>query len=347
MPSVEGRGLLPYIKRTMDTSSRKTALVVLFNHQYDRNIPVIREIYSRRFSGLLQLMPYYRGDAPDVCSVFGNSFQFYNYILQARERIRNLDGDYILIFGDDLLLNPRFDEFSTPSLLGIHGEDTCYLDGFVDVSLPVCYRGTVEAHRFSTAPAGIDADSVNKNVPPYGEARQILKSRNLMQHDELSRVRMFLPKWNPGGGIHANWKVLKGRIWHLLNHWKHRIKKYRYSYPVVFGYSDIVCIPKGKFDDFCRILEVFSAWNMFVELAIPTALQLLPGTRLATLEDTQYKSGNVWFPQDPEHFEAMNAVIDGLVSSSGGDLGKLLASFPEDYLYLHPVKLSKFGARGL
>lgn len=132
---------------------------------------------------------------------------------------------------------------------------------------------------------------------------------------------MFLPKWS-SGGIHANWKVLKGRVWHLLNYWKHRIKKYRYSYPVVFGYSDIVCIPKGKLDDFCRILEVFSAWNMFVELAIPTALQLLPGTKLATLEDTQYKSGNVWFPQDPEHFEAMNAVIDGLVSSSGGDLGQ-------------------------
>ena len=152
MPSVEGRGLLPYIKRTMDTSSRKTALVVLFNHQYDRNIPVIREIYSRRFSFFFQLMPNYRGDAPDVCSVFGNSFQFYNYILQARERIRNLDGDYILIIGDYLLLNPRFDEFSTPSLLGIHGEDTCYLDGFVDVSLPVCYRGTAEAHHFSITP---------------------------------------------------------------------------------------------------------------------------------------------------------------------------------------------------
>ena len=44
----------------MDTSSRKTSLVVLFNHQYERNIPVIRELYSRRFSGLLQLMPYYK-----------------------------------------------------------------------------------------------------------------------------------------------------------------------------------------------------------------------------------------------------------------------------------------------
>lgn len=325
----------------MDTSSRKTSLVVLFNHRYDRNIPVIRELYSRRFSGLLQLMPYYKGDAPDVCSVYGNSFQFYNYILQSRERIRQLDGDYLLIIGDDLLLNPGFDEFSTPSLLGIHGEDTCYLDGFVDVSLPMCYRGTAEAHRFSITPPGIDAESVNRNVPSYEEARRILKSRNLMRHDELSRVRMFLPKWS-SGGIHANWKVLKGRVWHLLNYWKHRMKKYRYSYPVVFGYSDIVCIPKGRLDDFCRILEVFSAWNMFVELAIPTALQLLPGTKPATLEDTQYKSGNVWFPQDPEHFEAMNAVIGGLVSSSGGDLDKLLASFPEEYLYLHPVKLSRF-----
>ena len=330
----------------MDTSSQKTALVVLFNHQYDRNIPVIREIYSGRFSGLLQLMPYYRGSDPDVCSVYGNSFQFYHYILQARERIRNLEGDYVLIIGDDLLLNPKFDEFSTPSLLGIHGDDTCYLDGFVDVSLPQCYRGTVEAHRFSMTPAGIDAGSVNKNVPSYEEARQILKSRDLMRHDELSRVRMFMPKWIPGGGIHANWKVLKGRIWHLLNHWKHRIKKYPYSYPVVFGYSDIVCIPKGKFDDFCRILEVFAAWNMFVELAIPTALQLLPGTRLATLEDTRYKSGNVWFPQDPEHFEAMNGVIEELVSASSGDIGKLLSAFPEEYLYLHPVKLSRFGKQG-
>lgn len=331
----------------MDAPPQKTALVVLFNHQYNRNIPVIRDIYSGRFSALLQLMPYYKGNDPDVCPVFGNSFQFYHYILQARERIKALDGDHILIIGDDLLLNPEFDEFSTASLLGIRGDDTCYLDGFVDVSLPLCYRGTVEAHRFSMAPAGLDAESVNKNAPSYEEARQILKSRNLMQHDDLSRVRMFMPKWNPGGGIHANWKVLKGRVWHLLNHWKHKIKKYPYSYPVVFGYSDIISIPKGKFDDFCRILEVFFAWNMFVELAIPTALQLLPETRLATLEGTRYKSGNVWFPQDPDHFEAMNGVIDGLMSSSGGDIGKLLASFPEDYLYLHPVKLSKFGKRGI
>lgn len=144
-------------------------------------------------------MPYYKGDAPDVCSVFGNSFQFYNYILQSRERIRQLEGDYLLIIGDDLLLNPRFDEFSTPSLLGIHGEDTCYLDGFVDVSLPVCYRGTAEAHHFSITPPGIDAESVNRNVPSYEEARRILKSGTSCGMMNCRAYACFCPNGAPGG----------------------------------------------------------------------------------------------------------------------------------------------------
>ena len=177
-------------------------------------------------------MPYYKGDAPDVCSVFGNSFQFYNYILQSRERIRQLEGDYFLIIGDDLLLNPRFDEFSTPSLLGIHGEDTCYLDGFVDVSLPVCYRGTAEAHHFSITPPGIDAESVNRNVPSYEEAEILVKvgdkveaeqSLITVEGDKASmevpapfagtvkeiKVRLF-PEGRNGGGGHGHF--LQSRV---------------------------------------------------------------------------------------------------------------------------------------
>ena len=38
-------------------------------------------------------MPYYKGDAPDVCSVFGNSFQFYNYILQGINMFTPEEGD--------------------------------------------------------------------------------------------------------------------------------------------------------------------------------------------------------------------------------------------------------------
>ncbi len=327
-----------------DSHHAKTSLVVLFNHQYERNIPLIRSLYSGRFSSLLQLMPYYQGDDKDVFSVFGNSFQFYNYILQAKERIKALSGDYILIIGDDLLLNPRFHENNTASLLGLESQDDFYLDGYVDVSLPECWRGTYEAHNFSTCPPGVDAATVNRNVPSFEEARSILKSRGLMSYTSLSRVRMFFPSWKPKEGFLANWRILKARLWHIRNWLKYKIKKYSYSYPVVFGYSDLVCIPKKHFDHVCRILSVFSAWNMFVELAIPTALQLIPGARLMSLKDISFKSGNVWYPQSTTHFDAMNQIIGELFESSDC-IEKLEENFPMEYLYLHPVKLSRFSKK--
>ncbi len=328
----------------MPASSAKTSLVVLFNHRFDRNIPLIREMYSSRFPSMVQLMPYYQGQDADVCSVFGNSFQFYNYIVQSRERIRALPGDYILIIGDDLLLNPAFNEDNTASLLGLESGDDFYLDGFVDVSLPECWRGTQEAHNFSTTPPGVDAKSVNGNIPSYEEARAILKSRGLMAHDTLSRVRMFFPSWQLSKGLYFNWKVLKARGWHIRNWLKYKLRRYAYSYPVVFGYSDIICIPRKRFDDFCRVLSVFSAWNMFVELAIPTALQLLPDARIRTLADVRFKSGNVWYPQSTEHFDSMNRLIDDLLQSSS-DAQQLADNFPQEYMYLHPVKLSRYAGK--
>lgn len=65
-------------------------------------------------------------------------------------------------------LNPVFDDANAVPA-GIHGEDTCYLDGFVDASFPVCYRGTGGSPPFFHNPPGIDAESVNRNVPLYEE----------------------------------------------------------------------------------------------------------------------------------------------------------------------------------
>lgn len=94
-------------------------------------------------------------------------------------------------------------------------------------------------------------------------------------------------------------RALKGRAWHLLNYREAIDCSTGIPILVVSWIFDIVCIPKREIDDFCRILEVFSAWNMFVELTFPRRCSFFP-EQLATLEDTQYKSGNVWFPQDPE-----------------------------------------------
>ena len=94
----------------MQSSHSKTGLVVLFNHNYEKNIPLIKQLYNERFSELRILMPFYYGSDKDVISVFGNSFVFHTYIAQAREKIMAMDCDDFLIIGDDLLLNPDFNE---------------------------------------------------------------------------------------------------------------------------------------------------------------------------------------------------------------------------------------------
>lgn len=287
-------------------------------------------------------MPYYYGEDKDVVPVYGNSFQFHDYILQARERILQQDSDYVLIIGDDLLLNPQLNSENCPSQLGMENDDSVYLDGFVDVSTSECYRGTAEAHNFSTSPHGLDSGSSNRVLPSYAEARSILKSKNLMQFDSLSQYAPFYPKWKPSAGIYQNWHIFKARVFHFLKYLKYKFRPEQYSYPVVFGYSDIVCIPKKHFVQFCQILEVFSAWRMFVELAIPTALHLMEGVNICTKDDHSYKTGNVWYPQDPDHFNNINGIIKKLVEESNKDAAKLNQSFPQEYLYLHPVKLSSF-----
>ncbi len=321
----------------------KTALVVLYNHNYEKNIPLIKKLYGDQFSEILQLMPYYYGDDADVFSVYGNSFQFHDYLIQARERIARLNADNILIIGDDLLLNPQFNESNAAELLGVKNDSTIYIDGFVDVSNGSCYRGLTEAHNFSTWPHGLDANTANRMLPSFEKARDILKARNLMQSEMLNTYAPFYLKWETG--LKMNWKVFKARVYHFLKKCRYKFRPEKYAYPVVFGYSDILSIPKSQYSTFCDYLAVFSAWRTFVELAIPTVVLLMESEKnisISTVDTIPFKTGNVWSPQDPEHFHAMNALIGDLLESAGTDHLKLKDNYPSEYLYLHPVKLSRF-----
>jgi hypothetical protein len=123
---------------------------------------------------------------------------------------------------------------------------------------------------------------------------------------------------------------------------KYRLRPRRAAYPCVFGYSDILSVPKARFVEFCRYLEVFASWRMFVEHAIPTALSLMPDNYVVTIERTGLKTGNVWFPPTPDHHEAMKRTIERLVQTADKDVDALARNYPREFLYLHPVKLSQF-----
>ncbi len=106
-----------------------------------------------------------------------------------------------------------------------------------------------------------------------------------MQSDKLNNYAPYYPKFHQGAKLKVNWKIFKARAYHFLKKCKYKFSPQLYSYPVVFGYSDIISIPKTQYANLCKYLEVFSAWRMFVELAIPTALLLMDDIEISTADD--------------------------------------------------------------
>lgn len=325
----------------MSSTKRKTALIVLFNHNYEKNIDIIKKIYNKRFSQLKIIMPFYYGNDADVIGVYGNSFIFHTYITQAKKALMELECDDFLIIGDDLLLHPDITEENIHEKMNIP-DGAFYIDKVENVSTCQFQRPLLEASRFSTRYPGLDK-SANRYVPTYDEAYSILSKKGLISQTSLSVWKPFYPLFEPFNlkNVQKNYKIFKARVWHFLKVIQFRLKPVKMPYPFVFGYSDILLIPREKMTDWTRYLEVFATWNMFVEMAIPTAMLLLPEATISYAANHSFKTGNVWYPQDPKHFKKISTLIDNLVRSSD-TIEDFARHYPKEYLYLHPVKLSRY-----
>jgi hypothetical protein len=319
----------------------KVCLVVIYNHNFERNIQLIRRLYKDRFSSVIQIMPFHTGKDPDVIRVFGNSFQFHGYIAQARHVLSEIDCGRYLFVGDDLILNPHIHEGNIASMMKLEPED-CFYPGFHDVSKGDCLRGTMEAHNFAFPPAGIDASAL-ASIPTREHAFQILHGKGLMESMTLSRVTPYLLNFHTPviKNLLKNYRVLRARAWHYRNSLRYRLHPRTASYPTVFGYSDIFSLPKSKLGEFYDMIEVFASIQMFVELAIPTSLALHQWN-IVNEADLNLKTLNVWFPQDPKLFSSKSAIISKLENDTELKIENLTRDFPDDYLYMHPVKLSRW-----
>lgn len=321
------------------TNNESLCLVVIYNHNFEKNIPIVRSIYKQRFTHVIQLMPFYSGSDPDVVPVFGNSLQFHQFIAQARNRLKELNCDRYLFIGDDLLLNPIIDESSFADVFGV-GRDECYISKYYDVSKAQSQRGTMEASKFEFPPFGLDRSAL-KRLPDYETAKQILMDNGLLESVKLTRFKRYqTPYLEPIlSKPRANSKILLSRLKQRLDQLKYRIFPRTVSYPVVFAYSDIFSFPSSHLNSFCDYLEVFASVGMFVELAIPTAFALHPW-KVKHEDSSNLKPMDIWFPPDPEQHEAKVAIIHKMEETSGRILSNLEKSFPSGYLYMHPVKLS-------
>lgn len=304
----------------------KVCLVIIFNHRYDKNLPLLRKIYGERFSEIRFLMPFYDGADADVIPVYESSWQFQGYLIQAYEKLKDISCTHYLFIGDDLIINPTFDEKNFVELSTMH--DKKFLScGFWLMNCPNNFKWWWPSD--SSKPFYQHHTSYRDFICSYDEAMTKFNDFFGEKYKETYDEEFFGDPNVPGRNLLYIWNNAE-EFHHAVNEFKKSNgNSFKIPYPMACGYSDIFCIDKESLFEFSRLCGIFSAMNMFVEIAIPTAAVLT------------FKRNDVAFFSK----EVIQAIWGGnnrkaFAEKYNADFSRLYSEWDEKIFFVHPVKLS-------
>lgn len=290
------------------------ALLVLFNHRYDKNIPLLEERYKGRFTNIYYIVPFYDGERNDVIPVYANSYYFGSYISQAYTHLKGKGFTHYFIVADDMVINPSVNENNLFEILGIN-ENDCYLpDPFVIQSFESYWSRAFDALCFEIKTPGVEISSI---LPSKEKALSRLSVYGY-KNNKIS-LRVILPFKSP--------RLFLKNLWRWCRMGFRRF----FSYPLIGGYSDIFIVTEKNMSSFSRYCGAFSAAGLFVEIALPTSLAL-SATSLKMSKDVKLRSGDLWGMDTREEF----------ASKYDNKLCNLERDFPKDFFYIHPIKISQW-----
>lgn len=299
------------------TTKFRFCLIVVFNHRFDQNLPVLRALYRGRFSDVRFLVPFYRGDDPDVIPVFASSATFQGYFAQAQRWLTGEGFSHYVLVADDLLLNPAINEENLAVHLRLKPGFGYIKDLEPFSSLTsrwTHFNKTLRALRFGEF---VNADA---ELPDRAEALARLARHGL----RFQRLGWHNLEVGPGSPTQKAKEWLTA-AWLLYGRERGR----EMAYPLVMGYADFLVVPAGAMAEFCHLCGVFAAMDIFVECAAPTALALaVPDLRQE--RDLAARGLELWADADRAAF----------VRQHSADLSRVLATFPANTLYVHPIKIS-------
>ncbi|MVN23453.1 hypothetical protein [Mucilaginibacter arboris] len=318
----------------------KVALIFVFNHKYDKNIDVLENLYKNRFSNIYHLVPFYEGDKQNVIPVYESSQHFQGYLAQGYKKYFKEEYEHYFFIGDDLVLNPAINENNYKQYFHL-SENASYIPEIHTLHhltnndtlrfLPVksitgkkrwhwCkIKELVENYKHKA----YAVENANE-MPSYKEAEAILKNHGY----EIQALTYR--------DLHGDVFPLTSATLKYAANLKSYFKKFPLAYPVVGSYSDIVIVSKSSIKKFCHYCGVFATNKLFVEFAIPTAL-LLASEKVVTEKEIGKRGSIYWLYTQPE-LEKYNEDMRPYNLS----LKDLMQKFPEDKLYIHPIKLSKW-----
>ena len=286
----------------------KIALLIIYNHRYDKNIDRLEEIYAGKFTHIFHIMPFYDGARENVIPVYESSYYFQSYISQAYAHLKKQGFTHYFVVADDMIIHPSLHEHNLLEKMGL-AEDECYIDYLLKLQeLDWRWRQTW-AMEYRVKQKGVE---VEKILPSVKEAKK--------QFDKYHIPYSAIPIT----------PFLGHRFKYLLKY----LKNFKYrnlDYPLVGGYADIMLLTATMMDKFTLYCGAFAGTKLFVELAIPTALVLATDKLKVTDDLKDWESGAMWkrrIKEFPEEY--------------GYSLSKLMENYPSKKLFLHPIKLSKW-----
>ena len=309
----------------------KAALIFIFNHKFEANVKVLTQYYGSRFSNLRFLMPFATEEDPRVFRVFENGYTFGGHIAQASSLYDIPDVTHFIFLGDDLILNPAITESNLVDMIGLEPGE-----GYIKNLVPI---DTIR-HRWphsirNTRKLDDPGFSYLAEVPGAADALTLFR-------------KMGLEFKSPWPRTSQDWvwmsKTMPNR---MKSEWLGNLKRLgrKSSYPLLAGYADLVVIPSERVAAFAHFCGVFSAMNLFAEVAVPTSTalackhvktELVLGEHFmdehaARTHNVRLRGQELWYEAVEEYAQKLDYNWE-----------RFIGEFPEDTLYFHPIKLSKW-----
>jgi hypothetical protein len=316
-------------------------LIVVFNHRFDKNLPLLRKYYERKFTTIRFLMPFadeLENNESDVISVHYSSYLYQGFFGEARRRLEQIECDGYVVVGDDLLLNPSLDQNNLHAKMGLSPGDA------YTKSLASLFEAPLSWSRTRTTYRALFADGLEwqRLLPDREEAMERSNRYGITQRP--LGFRNLSPLFSKIGlsslGTAFAWFAERQHSLRLFSSYTQEV-----PYPLFYGYSDFLILPKAGWDRFARYCEATAAMQLFVEAAIPLAM-VLAYDRV----QTELEYGELFDAPHPKRRMRLRGIelqwqdsdrID-FENKYGLSLTRLIKDFPEDVLYFHPVKLSKW-----
>ena len=286
----------------------KPVLVVVYNHKYPQNVPIINQIYNNRFSRIYHLMPFYdksmRNDGDEnIIPVYDNSLYFHGYMYQGLSSYYKPDASHYIFVADDMMLNPLINEDNYAKYFKLSRDagfihNLKLIEDILFIKNGRNWLNAYRAYQFNRKQYGLEE---LKHLPSFAEAlERIKKSRLNPNIDDLNNYDQNFSFFFQGESAmltREGTKEVLVRWIRLIVRLINFIRPYKMSYPLIGGLSDIVIVPQFLINKFCHYCGIFAASNLFVEIAIPTVM-ILTHDNINLSNDLNYKCADQNSPLD-------------------------------------------------